>query len=151
MQFIEVFVERQAPRPPSHVRPEAHSSHALQRGMQRTASDSGHERVQVQVGLDEGLRLTRQDRPMALLEQQVEVKLLSVRAFVRRCPSSDFGGDRRSQLVELGPVRSPVRDSQHARGRHSASYEDADPMSHFDHPEVRQRRQSFPQDGQADP
>lgn len=151
MQFVEVVVERQAPRPPCHVRPEAHSSHALKRGVERTASDSGHERMQVQVGLDECGRLTCQDGPMALLEQQVEVELLSVRASVRRCPGSDFCGDRRSQLVELGPVRSPVRHSQHARGGLSASHEDADPMSDFDHPEVRQRGQSFPQYGQTHP
>jgi hypothetical protein len=88
---------------------------------------------------------------MALLEQHVEVELLTVGASVRRCPGSDFGGDRGSQLVELGPVRSPVRDPKHAGGWLSASYEDADPMPDFDHPEVRQRRQSFPQDGQTDP
>ncbi|MEX0625783.1 MAG: hypothetical protein WD402_04500 [Chloroflexota bacterium] len=79
MQFIEFVVKGQAPRPAGHIGPDAHSSHSLQRRVEGAASGSGDKRVQLEVGLDESGRFTRQDSPMALLEQEVEVELLAFR------------------------------------------------------------------------
>ena len=66
-------------RAAGHIGPDAHASHSLHRRVERAASESGDEGVKVEVGLDERGRLTRQDGPMALLQQEVEVEPLPFR------------------------------------------------------------------------
>jgi len=139
MQLIEPAVKRQTPRPPDHIGPQAHSSCSLKGGMERAASDAGHERVKVEVGLDEGDRLTRKYGPMALLEHQMKVELLAFCAPARSRAGRHLGSNRCPELMKLGPVCAPMRNPKHAGGSLSSGDENADAVADFDHPQIRQR------------
>jgi hypothetical protein len=150
MELIEGAVISQTPRPTCHIGPETNPRHSFQSRVQWAASDTGHEGMEIQVSLDERSGLTCQDGPISLLEHQVQVELLALRSPAGGCTGCDRASDHRPQLMELAPVRSALRDAQYACGSLSSGDENADSVADVDHPEIRQRRQSFPHDRQAD-
>ena len=144
MQLVEGAVLGQTPRPTGHIGPEANPRHSFQGRVQWAASHTGHEGMEIQVGLDESCGLTGQDRPISLVEHHVKVELLALSSPAGGCAGSDLTSDHRPQLMQLSPVRSALRHAQHACGSLSSSNEDADSVADLDHPEIRQGRQSFP-------
>jgi len=110
VEFIQVAVQRQPPGAAGHIAKQALSRHPFERRMQRAASDPCHERMELQIGMDESTRLTSQDRPTAFLEQHVQVELLAFGAPSLGGAGGCFGRDRRTELMQLRAMGPTVCD-----------------------------------------